>query len=114
MSYSIDEGIDDAEKWLQALKDVRAVYPNARKDGQRWVSEDVSLEKCDGFELYVDESSTFNAGRICARFYQTVGTGRVYRGWGNIVMLSLFFNQLQNENPKLHAKIMEAMKKSCS
>lgn len=112
MSYSIDEGITDVKAHLQALKDVQAAYPNARKEGQQWF-DDVPLEKCDGFDLYVGEPGSPNAGRSYVRYYQTVGTGRVYRNWGGVTILDLFFHHLKEKNQKLYAQLLEAMKASC-
>lgn len=51
MSYSPSEHLDHVDGCLVFAKALHESYPQARRRGDRWISESVTVEECDVIEI---------------------------------------------------------------
>lgn len=105
MSYDVDEGVQDAEEHLVFLKLLKETYPDAHRNARRWESSTLSFEDCDGIDLRVDDHLSKESPFIYAQMYRTLGTGRVYRSWGR-VMLNTFFSDLKTQDADFYQQLL--------
>jgi len=51
MTYTVDEGIEDHEAGVLALREIKAAFPDAKLRFGLWTSESLSIDDADGFDL---------------------------------------------------------------
>lgn len=109
MSYSIQEGVEDAKTRLAALTAIAEKYPNARletlDDGRKvWMADNV--EPTD-FEVVTSERT----GGVIVK-YATLGETRVYLPYGTHLHLGYFFGTtLKKEHPDVYKQLLEALQR---
>jgi hypothetical protein len=108
MSYSIQEGAEDARKRQEALEAIAEKYPDAwldtLDDGRKvWMSNKV--EPTD-FEIVPSERT---GGHIVK--YTAVQEMRVYMAHGTHTHLGYFFGTLlKKEHPDVYKQLLEALR----
>ncbi len=113
MSYTIDEGIQDAEQHLAFLKALRETYPDTYKTEKRWVSSHLKLADCDGMDLREDSTSGI-APFIYVTFYRNIAGGRVYRAWPQEVLLDTFLTDLKTKDSNFYNLLIQKLKSTVS
>jgi hypothetical protein len=108
MSYSIQEGAEDAKKRQEALEAVATKYPDAyldTLDDKRKVWMSPTVQPTD-FEIISSEQT----GGVIARF-ATVESVRVYLPHGTHLHLGYFFGTtLKKEHPDVYKQLLEALR----
>lgn len=108
MSYSIDEGVRDAEKELERCREVRALYPDAHLDGlpgghRGWFSKKVTPT---AFAVVCDERHNKPEPMIVL-YASTPGGACVHVypefGWPDALIV---FHEMAKKDPALCAQLL--------
>lgn len=102
MSHNIDERIGETQERLFALKAVRERFPDAYLEGDRWYSESLKLEMCDGIEPAIEGES------IEVRLYTVVIGIRVYPAdyRTRSMEFCLEYIEKQTHNPTIYPQLL--------
>jgi hypothetical protein len=105
MSYSIDEGITDAQKKIASMQAIREFDPGAYIRDQRWVSDQLKVRDCDEMEVHNGDYGPY------VRYYKKFGVTRLYPGgFGNDYNLDTIFYELREKDPEKFRRLVASFR----